>query len=771
MAAHAAHAPPAYENAAAYAADKDAAADGDADNAAAADNADEAGNDLPPVVISISGTAGAGKTALAVHWGHRMRSRFPDGTLYVDLHGHGPKPPRGPAAALTELLAALGVAGPEPSVDVDALAARYRTELAGRRILVVLDNAATVDQVRPLLPGARSCLVVVTSRDPLAGLVARHGAYRLHLDLLRPADARALLRRLVGPRATAEPDATAALAEQCARLPLALRVVAELGTGRPGAPLAELVDELRDEQHRLDLLDAGGDAGTAVRTVFSWSYRSLPPDAARAFRLTGLAPGPDLYPDVAAALFGVPTAEAQRLLTTLERAQLVQRGRSGRYRSHDLLRAYALHLAGTVDPEAERREAVTRLLDCYLGSASAATDSLFPGTPDAPPPLSRPHQGVANPTAAQAWLDTHRAHLVAATAHAATSGWPGHAIDLSTALARYLDAGGYRSDELVIHRHAVDAACITGDRVALARTLMDVGAAHCQQGQLEPAAGYLDRALDVARQEGHRGLESRILANLAMVASERGHLDQAIDHLSHSLDTARSIGDRMVEARVLGTLGALYESQGRPDHAIESLVTALILFRQLGDEGGEARAHDALGTVHSGQGDQRRAVEAHEWALTLLRKLSDRSGEARALLHLGRALARQGRARQAAEHHRHALALFREMGEALGEARAQNALGASLHAAGDPVSARGAHLGALALATRLGGGPERARAHDGIAATHLATGNAGEAARHWQLALAVYAEIGLPEAEAVLDRLIRLRARTDQVGPGRSVHR
>lgn len=277
------------------------------------------------VVSAVSGTAGVGKTALAVHWAHRARDRFPDGQLYVNLRGYDPDRPLTAPDALVRFLTALGVSEQDIPPEQDDRAARYRTEVADRRMLIVLDNAATVEQVRPLLPGTGSCAVLVTSRDSLAGLVAREGAQRLDLDLL-PADAaRTLLRRLIGPRAEAEPDAVDALAAQCARLPLALRVAAELAVTRPGTPLTDLVAELADQQRRLYLLDAEGDPRAAVVTVFSWSLRQLPPEAARTFRLLGLHPGPDLDAHAAAALTGSTVPDARRALEILARAHLVQR--------------------------------------------------------------------------------------------------------------------------------------------------------------------------------------------------------------------------------------------------------------------------------------------------------------------------------------------------------------------------------------------------------------------------------------------------------------
>jgi transcriptional regulator with XRE-family HTH domain len=315
------------------------------------------GGDRPAAVVisAIAGTAGVGKTALAVHWAHRVRDRFPDGQLYVNLRGYDPDRPTSPGEVLTRFLNALGVAEPEVPAGPDELAARYRTEVAGRRLLIVLDNAATVEQVRPLLPGTNSCAVLVTSRDSLAGLVAVDGGQRLDLDLLPRADAVGLLRRLIGDRVDADTGAAAALAALCADLPLALRVAAELAAARATAPLAELVAELADQQQRLELLDVDGDPRASLTAVFSWSIRNLPPDVARLFRLLGLHPGPDFDAYAVAALADVGLAPARRALDRLARAHLVHHTGPGRYGMHDLLRAYATGLATAEGSEVDRR--------------------------------------------------------------------------------------------------------------------------------------------------------------------------------------------------------------------------------------------------------------------------------------------------------------------------------------------------------------------------------------------------------------------------------
>ncbi|HEX3789702.1 MAG TPA: BTAD domain-containing putative transcriptional regulator [Pseudonocardiaceae bacterium] len=310
----------------------------------------------------LSGTAGVGKSALAVRWAQLSRDQFADGQLYVDLRGYDPDQPVAPTDALAGFLTALGLSEQDIPADLAGRAARYRTETAGRRISVVLDNASSVQQLRPLLPGTSACVVVVTSRDSLAGLVALDGARRLEVDLLPETDALTLLRALVGERVDAEPAAATTLVEQCARLPLALRVVAELVADRPTLGLAELVDELADQRGRLELLVAGDDPRAAVRERFSWSYRRLPPEAARTFRLVGLSGGVHLDAHATAALVGVSVGDARRTLTLLAHAHLIRAAGPDRYVMHELLRAYAAGQATTEDSDQYRQASFGRHL-------------------------------------------------------------------------------------------------------------------------------------------------------------------------------------------------------------------------------------------------------------------------------------------------------------------------------------------------------------------------------------------------------------------------
>jgi DNA-binding SARP family transcriptional activator len=369
------------------------------------------------VISAVSGTAGVGKTALAVHWAHQVADRFPDGQLHVNLRGYDPAQPLTAADALAVFLRALGVPDEDIPAGEDRRAACYRSLLAGQQMLIVVDNARTAEQVRPLLPGAPTCAMVVTSRDSLAGLVARDGAARLDLDLLPLGEAVSLLRELIGARADAEPAAATELARQCSRLPLALRVAAELAAARPDVPLADLTAELGDEQRRLDLL-GDGDPRTAVSTVFSWSYQHLDPGAARAFRLAGLHPGPDFDAYAAAALTAGTLDQARRMLDALARAHLIHPTGPARYGMHDLLRAYARELCATEDCNEERRAALTRLCRHNLYAAANAMNTLFPAERQgrSPIPSSTPIQPLTELAEVRAWLSEQRALLLAAAA-------------------------------------------------------------------------------------------------------------------------------------------------------------------------------------------------------------------------------------------------------------------------------------------------------------------------------------------------------------------
>ncbi len=701
------------------------------------------------VISAIAGMAGVGKTALAMQWAHQVADRFPDGQLHVNLRGYDPGQPVSAADALAGFLRSLGVAEQDIPAETGERAARYRSLLASRRMLIMIDNAGDAEQVRPLLPGSPSCLAVVTSRDALAGLVAREGARRLDLGLLPPAEAVGLLRALIGERVESEPEATMTLAGYCARLPLALRVAAERAAASPDVSLADVTSELADEQERLDRLDAAGDRLTAVRAVFSWSVRHLDDEAARAFRLLGLHPGADFDAYAAAALTGTTLRQARWLLGRLARAHLIQPAGTGRYGMHDLLRAYAADQASDQDSEQERGAALSRLFDQYLATAAVAAGTLFRADPDQPalPQVAGPVPPVTSPAAALAWLDAQRSTLVAVAAHAADHGWPGHAIGLAATIFRYLDVGHF-TDAAAMHRHARRAAAQAGDRTAEAAALTMLGAADAAQGRLHQATSYLEKALALSREDGNRIGEARALGNLGMTDYCQGRYQQSAGCHRRALAIYLEVGDHAGEARELHGLGVVDLRQGHYEQAAGHLRRSLALFRDVGLRSGEALVLGNLGELELRQGRYVHAAGHLRRSLGLGREIGSRMCQARALACLGISELRQGRRQQAIGHLRQSLALHSQAGNCSGQAEALNGLGEAFLAASQVGQASARHAAALALAIQCGDKHEQARAHSGLASTCQATGDRGQAHSHWQ-ALARDTDLATPEAEQV----------------------
>jgi DNA-binding SARP family transcriptional activator/tetratricopeptide (TPR) repeat protein len=668
------------------------------------------------VVSVIAGMAGVGKTALATQWAHQVADRFPDGQLHVNLRGYHPGQPTSATNALAGFLRSLGVAEQDIPAETGERAARYRSLLAGRRMLIMIDNARDAEQVRPLLPGSPSCVAVVTSRDALGGLVARDGARRLDLGLLPPGDAAGLLRELIGERVDAEPEATLTLAGYCAGLPLALRVAAERAAASPDVSLAGITSELADQRERLDRLDAAGDRLTAVRAVFSWSIRHLDDEAARAFRLLGLHPGADFDAYATAALTDTTLRQARWLLDRLARAHLIQHAGAGGYGMHDLVRAYAADQAADRDSERERGAALTRLFDHYLATAAVAAGTLFRADPDqpAPPQPAGPVPPVTSPAAALAWLDAQRSTLVAVAAHAADHGWPGHAIGLAATIFRYLDVGHF-ADAAIVHSHARRAAAQAGDRTAEAAALTRLGAANAAQGRLRQAASHLEQALALCRANGDRIGEARALGDLGMTDYCQGRYQQSALCHRKALDIYLEVGNHLGEARELHALGVVDLRQGRYELAAGHLRRSLALFRDAGTQSGEAYVLGDLGELELRRGRYTQAAGHLRRSLGLGREIGNRLCEAQALSCLGISELRQGSRRKAIGHLEQSLALHSQAGNWSGQAEALNGLGEAFLAAGQAGEASARHAAALALAIQCGDKREQARAHGGLA--------------------------------------------------------
>ncbi|MDG4797150.1 tetratricopeptide repeat protein [Micromonospora sp. WMMD1082] len=629
----------------------------------------------------LAGMAGVGKTQLAVHAGQLLvdEGRF-DTTLFVDLRGFHPdpgQPPAEPAAVLDGFLRLLGMSGHEIPYGLAERAAAFRERLAGRRVLIVLDNAAGVAQVRPLLPRVAGTLTLVTSRRRLADLDAE---LHLDIDLFTPDEAEQLLiRSLPGVAVGADPSAHRRVALRCGHLPLALSVVAGQMATRAGWTVTDHADRL-DERHRHRRLDTG------VELALHLSYQHLPEQRQTLLRRMAVHPGADLDEHGAAALLDTDAATAAAHLRHLAAEYLVQQPVAGRYALHDLVRAYAGERGRDEDRPADRHAALTRLLDHYLHSAAAAMDALYPAERHRRPPLpARSPAGprLEKPRAALRWLDAERATLVAVCVHAARHGWPQHAVWLAGTLYAYLDNGGYPGDGITVHTEAERAARLLGDGVAEATALTNLAVVCWQLGRNPEGVGHLERALPLFRAAGDVRGEARVLGNLGVLLMSVGEWERCCGYHELALDRFVQIGDRVGEANTLTNLGAAHERQGRPAAAIEQNSRALVIFRELRHLGGEATALNNLGDTYVTLGRFADAVDCYEPALALFRDIGERYGETCVLNGLGRALAGQGARDEAIARHAQALALATEIDRPEEQNRARRALAELSSSAGD----------------------------------------------------------------------------------------
>jgi tetratricopeptide (TPR) repeat protein len=770
----------------------------------ALDEFQPAGGDLTgPVVISaIAGTAGVGKTALAVHWAHRVADRFPDGQLYLNLRGYATSAPLRPIEALSMMLRSLGMTPDQIPIEEAEATARYRSLLADRRVLVVLDNARSVDQVRPLLPGSPGCLALVTSRDRLAGLLARDGARRITLDVLPADEEHALLSRLLGnERVAAEPEATTRLASACAYLPLAIRIAAAAFADRPSQRIQNVVSDL-SSGHRLAALEVEGDREAAVRATLDLSYRTIQAVAQRVFRLLGLVPGPDFTPNAVAALADQPADEAKRALDQLANAHLLDEHRPGRYTFHDLLREYAKHLLKHDQAEGNHDAAVERLLNWYLHAADAAGRRLHPTSiriPGTQPRMPGPEPPFgADRTDALAWLDAELPNLVATVQYAALLGPLHVAWQLSDALRFPLWIGGHSTEGLAIGHAGLDAAVHGGNLAAQAAAQLTLGLMHhsrgdyrqandCSQlatslaedtgwregeaaahnntansyrllGHLGKAAHHYRLALAIHQELGLRASEATNLANIAAVHWELGDIAPSIDDHIKALRISRDTENFHLEAIVLTGLGAAHELLGKLAEALDYSAHALAAARKIGDPAIEAIVLCNTAKVHCGTGRYDDAVELANAGLKVARRERSRERESYALSVIARVSSQRGDNERALAGYREAIKLapedspYNRTQVLIGLAESQQALG-QLDAAS--VSAREA----LVLSREHG-----YRLWEGLALTAsseilLRQGSYEHARQHAEQALMIHRgtehRLGAAQTLAVLGRLER----------------
>ena len=592
----------------------------------------------PVVITVIGGTAGVGKTALAVHWARQVAADFPDGQLYVNLRGFGPADPVSPTEALRSFLDALQVPAAQIPSSLDGRHALYRSLVEGKRILIVLDNARDPAQVRPLLPAGPTAMVVITSRAELASLVVTEGAGQISLDILTDADAHQLIAGRIGAaRLAAEPDAADELIRLCAGLPLALAITAARAAAHPRFTLAALAAELRDARGRLDALSTGEDA-TDVRAVFSWSYQNLHPPAARLFRLLGLHPGPDICALAAASLAGLPLPLARRLLRELTRGHLLAEPSPGRYAFHDLLRAYAAEQAAATDSEAARRAALRRVLDYYLHTAFAGAVLINSarGLIDLPPA----EEGAAPETfdshvEALAWFEAEHHVLLAAASLAADNGFDVHAWQLPWALADHLEFHRMWHDIAAIQDVALAAAQRLGDLAAQANVHRSVGRVRFQLSAWDDSRSHLSQALRLYQDLGDTVGEARVHLSIGKAMERMGRPDEALGHARQALALFEAADNRPGQARALNNIGWYHAILGDHRQALLRSWQALGLQRELGDRCGEANTWDTLGFSHQHLGQLAKSASCFQKAISLFADMGSRSGEAEVLTHLG----------------------------------------------------------------------------------------------------------------------------------------
>lgn len=602
-------------------------------------------------VSVISGTAGVGKTTLAVQWAHQVSERFPDGQLYADLRGFGPAgSPASPGEALRGFLDAFGVPPGHIPATLDALTGLYRSLLYGRKVLVVLDNARDAAQVRPLLPSGPGCAAVVTSRTSLAGLVAADGAAPLMLDVLTDSESRELLERRLGPERLAGEEAAAAqLTRLCARLPLALSITAARAAAHPQARLAVLASELDAAAASLEELNAldTGDAATSIRAALSWSYASLSADAARMFRLLALHPGPDIASPAAASLAGIRQQQATEMLRALTSASLLTEPVPGRFGFHDLLRSYATELVRAGQGDAEQRAAFFRLLDHYLHTLSTAADlsQLYRD----PLTLRPPRQGsspepLADDKEALAWFRAEHENLRALIARAAADGSDVYAWQITCTVVPFISRSGrwHQQEWSTILSTALAAAQRHGDQGGQARLHWELGLVRILHGSHDDSLSHLTLALGLYRKLGDVPGQAHVHLGLAQMFDHQERGADAVWHAERALDLYRQAANRSGEAEALNDAGWYAAKAGNYQHALSYCEQALQQYQDVGSRPGQASTLDSIGYIHHQLGDHPEAISAFQRSLSLLRRLADRTHEALVLVHLGDTLLATG---------------------------------------------------------------------------------------------------------------------------------
>jgi DNA-binding SARP family transcriptional activator len=704
-----------------------------------------------PHIAVVRGPAGVGKTALAVQWARTIRDRFPDGQLYLDLRGHDPATAMPPTDALAQALRALGVPADRIPTELADQVGGYRSLVHDKRILLVADNAASADQVLPLVPTGEASLLLVTSRHDLAALPIYHAVRPVDLGVLTAAEATTLLEQVVGvERVRTETGPVGTLVDLCGRLPLALRVAAAKLAARPRRPIADLVTELLG-QDRLDALSVEGDS-RGLRAVFASAYGALSAPAARLFRLLGLQPGTSFTVPLAAAALGVPAAAARAGTAELAAAHLIEDLGAGRYRFHDLIRLYAADRARAEEAEPDRAAAVARILDWYLAVADAVNRTLDPSR-DRVVPDSRFGPGEqpfdATPGAALSFVDGEHANLLSTVDFAAQSGYEQVAWQLCYLLAGYFESRGHWGDRVAMYRSGLAAARALGDPAVEGLMLSGLGVACIAARRYADALDYLRPALELMRASGDRRGEGHAYNNIAAALGELRRYHEAIVACERALEVHTQNGHRLGMRLALNNLGCAHTRIGEVDRGIAYLDEGLALARDDADTRLEAGILHSLGEAYRRQGDHRRALDHFAEALALRRGMGERRYEAETLTEIGLTHLDADDPVAARDSAWQAYQLSREVGDQHLEAVAGAHLGRAYLAAGELGAARDWLQAALALRLRIPDRHEEATIHAGVAELEDLAGNAALAGRHRQAADRLREPVTRPETRAV----------------------
>jgi len=699
-------------------------------------------------VYLVVGMPGVGKTAFAVHAAHTLASMFPDGQIFMSLFGHAPgQRPVDPADALASLLLTMGIRPEQIPRGLEERERLWRDRLSGKRILLVLDDAAATQQVLPLLPGTPGCLVFITSRRHLTALT---DARLISLDTLSSDESARLFTRLVNrPNLDPADAAVADAARLCGYLPLAIGLVAGRLRQHPAWTPNDLTARLASEQDRLPRMQA---EHLSLTAVFEASYRNLDADEQRLFRLLGSHPGTEIDGWAGAALGDSDIATALRVMDALYDQHLLDEPAEGRFRMHDLIREYARTLAGSEDLSAERDAALERLLDYYLHTAAAASRYLARRTP--PRPLDaqgrRPAHFpvISSRQHAAAWMAVERLNLEAATGYAAVHGYPAHAVAIPATMHGFLRSTGHWDQALALHQAALQAAEGEGDQLGAAAALTDLADVQYLTGSYAAAHASLIHALDLSRVIGNRLAEANALTQLGVLQQATGDFPGAIASLDRALDLSRSYGDRLGEASARNNLGIAQFLSGNQRAAAASQQQALDIFRSLENELGEASALNSLGGVQQATGDYQTATDSFGQALGRYRSLGDRIGEAYATSNLGAVQCITGDYPAAAANLSRALEIYRSLGSRYGEGDTLNSLGALYRVTGNYQAAGDSLTQALHLYRGLGDRLGEAGALSELGALQHASGDYPAAAASLTRAIELTREIGEPSDEA-----------------------